>query len=221
MKEPESPQVKEYFDKIAEEFDSIYSGQKNALLRFLDRVLRKDMYDRLRLTLEECGSPDIRSVLDVGTGSGRFCLPLAGNKDRVIGIDFSPSMIELARQHARELGVAERCEFRVGDFLAMEFEGPVDAVMAIGLFDYIAQPAVFLRKMKSLTRKKIVVTFPSSRTWRAIPRWIRLRLQGCPVYFYNPKKVQNLFREAGLEIRKLKRVGKIYLVVAVPEKTNS
>lgn len=220
MNRAESPKVREYFEREAASFDSIYSGEKNAVLRWLDRVFRKDMYERYRLTYEECSANDIRSVLDIGTGSGRFCLPLAREKNRVVGIDFSEPMIELAREHARRIGVDDKCEFQVGDFLEMEFGETFDAIMAIGLFDYIKMPSVFLDKMSRLARRKIVATYPTRWTWRAPVRWVRLRLQGCPVYFFSDEQVRRLYRDAGLEIERLERVGKIYFVVARPRGNN-
>jgi len=214
--EIQSSRVREYFEKSAAAFDSIYSGQKNAFARWLDHVLRKDMYERFRLTQEECATDDIRSILDVGTGSGRFCLPLADQKDRTVGIDFSAPMIELAREYANKLGVADKCDFRVSDFLDVDFQEPFDAIMAIGLFDYIKAPEPFLEKMRLLTRRKVVATFPSLWTWRAPIRWIRLGLLGCPVYFYSKSRVQALCAKADLNILRLDRVGKIFFLVAEP-----
>ena len=101
MPEAEKQEVRAYFERVAGDFDSIYSGKKSGFARWLDRVFRKDMYDRMRLTLEECSAPELKSVLDIGTGSGRFCLPLAPGKERVIGLDFSPAMIALAKQYAQ------------------------------------------------------------------------------------------------------------------------
>lgn len=209
MEQAERPEVKQYWERVADEFDSIYSKRS-----LLDRVFRKDMYQRYELTLEECRAPEVRTVLDVGTGSGRFCHPLAAEKDRVTGIDYSAPMIELAKKRAAELGVADRCEFLVGDFLATEFEEPFDAVIAIGLFDYIERPEVFLRAMRKLTRVKLVTTWPTVFTWRMPVRWLRLKLKGCPVYFFTPGQIRRLHEAAGLAIDRLERVGKIYFVVA-------
>ncbi len=216
MPEAEKREVQAYFERVAGDFDSIYSGKKSAFARWLDRVFRKDMYDRLRLTLEECSAPELKTILDVGTGSGRFCLPLAPGKERVVGLDFSPAMIALAKQYAQEQGVQDKCRFEVGDFLKMSFDEPFDAVMAIGLFDYIRDPSVFLEKMRACVRKKVVATWPSLWTWRAPIRWLRLKLHGCPVYFFRPAQIRKLYNDAGFTLARLERVGKIYFVVAVP-----
>lgn len=216
MADAEKKEVQAYFERVAGDFDSIYSGQKSGFARWLDRVFRKDMYDRMRLTLEECSAPELKSILDIGTGSGRFCLPLAPGKERVVGLDFSPAMIELARKYAREQGVADKCRFEVGDFLQARFDEPFDAIMAIGLFDYIADPLVFLKKMRDCARKKVVATWPTAWTWRAPVRWLRLKLHGCPVYFFTPTKIRRYYAAAGFAITRLERVGKIYFVVAKP-----
>ncbi|HOW96592.1 MAG TPA: methyltransferase domain-containing protein [Kiritimatiellia bacterium] len=216
MADAEKKEVQAYFDRVAGDFDSIYSGRKSGFARWLDRVFRRDMYDRMRLTLEECSAPELKSILDIGTGSGRFCLPLAPGKERVVGLDFSPAMIELARKHAREQGVADKCRFEVGDFLQARFDEPFDAIMAIGLFDYIREPLVFLKRMKDSVRKKVVATWPTVWTWRAPVRWLRLKLQGCPVYFFTPAQIRKHYADAGFAVTRLERVGKIYFVVAAP-----
>ena len=216
MNEAQPSQVKAYWEKVARTFDTIYSGEKSGIYRWLDRVFRKDMYERLRLTLEVCGADEIHSVLDVGTGSGRFCIPLAAGKDRVVGIDFSEPMIELARRHAAENEVESKCRFEVGDFLEMDFDEPFDAIMAIGLFDYIRQPDVFLTKMNAVAERVVVATYPRFWTWRAPVRWIRLHLQGCPVYFFTKSQIRKSYEAAGMRIERLESVGKIFFVVFTP-----
>ena len=59
-----------------------------------------------------CGDPSRRvrageTVLDLGSGSGKSCYIMAqivGADGRVIGIDFNPPMLELARKHQRSIG---------------------------------------------------------------------------------------------------------------------
>jgi len=216
MNSVQPAKVKGYWEKVAKDFDTIYSGEKSSFNRWLDRVFRKDMYDRLRLTLEECSDDNVQSVLDVGTGSGRFCVPLAKQKEKIVGIDFSAPMIELAKRHSRESGVEDRCDFHVGDFMEIDFDSTFDAILAIGVFDYVNNQVPFLKKMGQLADRKIVTTWPVLWSWRVLPRWVRLNLSGCPVYFYTANKVRKLHEEAGLKVSRVQRVGKIYFVVANP-----
>src|SRR5256885_2166807 len=181
--DPKAPEVQRHFDVTAEAFDSIYTGHKSALRRWLDRTLRKDMFERFELTLREIRRMEAARVLDVGCGSGLFSIAMAREGvQTVVGVDFSKPMIDLAVQRAAAAGVSSKCEFIVGDFLQMGFSERFDGSIAIGVFDYLAEPGVFLKRLREVTTRKIIATFPCKWTYRAPIRKIRLGILKCPVY---------------------------------------
>lgn len=55
------------------------------------------------------------TALDIGCGTGRYSIPLAGRIGRVVGVDFSRGMIETARRRAVREG-AENAMFEVCDW---------------------------------------------------------------------------------------------------------
>jgi SAM-dependent methyltransferase len=58
------------------------------------------------------------TVIDVGCGSGVLSFVAARlGAGRVIGCDISEEAVEVARLNAKELGLDDRCEFRVGSLL--------------------------------------------------------------------------------------------------------
>ncbi len=59
--------------------------------------------------------PTSGRALDVACGRGRGSVWLAQRGINVTGIDISPVAIDLARQYAEAMGVADRCEFAVVD----------------------------------------------------------------------------------------------------------
>jgi SAM-dependent methyltransferase len=70
-------------------------------------------------------------VVDLGCGSGIWAKELIRAGYNVLGIDYSPSMIELAREKAPE------AEFRTGSFLKVKLPG-CDAVTSLGeCFNYL------------------------------------------------------------------------------------
>jgi len=88
-----------------------------ALLAVLPRAILERDYG--------CGDPSrfVRpgeTVLDLGSGSGKICYmasQLVGREGRVIGVDATPEMLALARQHAGEIGARigwHNVEFRHG-----------------------------------------------------------------------------------------------------------
>jgi release factor glutamine methyltransferase len=72
-------------------------------------------------------------AVDIGTGTG--CLAIASlhhhKTARFVATDISEEALEVARQNANELGVADRIEFRLGDRLEpVAAEGPFDAIIS-------------------------------------------------------------------------------------------
>jgi SAM-dependent methyltransferase len=200
--------VLRYFDGAARDFDAIYSAPSA-----FDRIFRRDMYERFRKTLAECQPARGKSILDVGCGSGQYVIALAQQGARhVVGLDFAKNMLDVAEEHARRTGVSEQCQFVWGEFLAYPFDQPFDHVIAVGVFDYIGDPVPFLRKARTLTGESLIATFPRLLTWRAAVRKVRLRLLGCPVFFYTRRRVVDLMGQAGFTVGKLDVCGKIYWV---------
>ncbi|RMD86288.1 MAG: class I SAM-dependent methyltransferase [Calditrichaeota bacterium] len=213
----ETEMVKSYFHKIAHDFDAIYTGEKSTLLVILDRILRRDMYQRYELTLAECFPVEGKKILDIGCGSGRFCIPLAKNgAEKVVGIDFAENMIQLAQDVAKDSGVMKTCKFIQDDFLNHHFDEKFDITIAVGLFDYIRNPEHYLHKIRALTKQKFIATYPIKWTYRMPIRKIRLSLKGCPVYFYTISQIKALYKKAEFEVETVHKVGKIYFVVASP-----
>jgi SAM-dependent methyltransferase len=54
-------------------------------------------------------------VVELGVGTGRIAIPTAMAGVHVIGVDSSPGMLEVCAEHARQAGVAERLDLRLGD----------------------------------------------------------------------------------------------------------
>jgi SAM-dependent methyltransferase len=75
-----------------------------------------------------------RRVVDLACGTGRHAIALERLGHEVVGVDHSPSMIEVARRRAAREGAAAR--FEVGDLAALQVpRAPFDA--ATCLFDAI------------------------------------------------------------------------------------
>jgi SAM-dependent methyltransferase len=70
------------------------------------------------------GSP----VVELGVGTGRIAVPVAAAGVRVIGIDASPGMLEVCREHAELAGVAELLDLRLGDLTQPPVEERVGLV---------------------------------------------------------------------------------------------
>lgn len=192
-----SDSVRRYFDRVADDFDAIY-GARGPLGRWVDCHFRPDMYERYRLTFETCGDVRGKTILDIGCGGGRYAIEFAKRgAAQVVGLDFAPSMVALAEQHAAEYGVQDRCRFIVGDFAQLEFDQRFDICIAIGVFDYVAEPRPFLEKMRFLCNEWMIMSFPSRSPIRTPIRKVRYWFKRCPVYFYDRGTIETLVNGIG------------------------
>jgi ubiquinone/menaquinone biosynthesis C-methylase UbiE len=94
-------------------------------------------------------------VLDVGCGPGQFTVYFAEQVPgaEVWGVDLAPTMIELARGHARESAAADRLHFDVADVAALSFaDGFFDAVVSTGSIKHWPDPVAGLREIHRVVR---------------------------------------------------------------------
>jgi ubiquinone/menaquinone biosynthesis C-methylase UbiE len=212
MVQDEARQVAEYWDRIAPEFDSIYTGDKNPVARGLDKWLRRDMYERFNWVMRRAGDCRGQTICDIGCGSGRFVSALAQQGGQVSGLDFAPTMLKLAQELVHRDGVADRCDFVLSDVLDWKTDRKFDLVIAIGFWDYVADPLPRLQRIRSITRDRFLSAWPRAATLRAMIRKARLKVAGCPVYFWTRPQVEDYLNRAGFRATSWEQHGQLYCV---------
>ena len=111
----EETQVRAMFDRIAGLYDR------------MNGVMTAGMHHRWRRrTAELAALPADGAALDVATGTGDLALELArrlGPASEVIGVDFSPRMLELARRKAAAIAaeLGPRVEFELANALELPY----------------------------------------------------------------------------------------------------
>ncbi len=211
------PLVKDYFTRSAGLFDSLYSEERmNPLMRLVNKSFRSDIYERFLMTMEHFRKHNVKSVLDVGCGSGRYEVAMAdAGIERAVGVDFSPNMIALAKQYTASV------EGRSFDFVCSEFDDfrtdeKFDVAMAMGVLDYIEDPASFLKRLGQFANHSVLVSFPSKHFIRTPIRKVRYAIKKCPLWFYDRLQIESLGDAAGFErheVTKLPGAGMDYVAV--------
>ncbi len=193
-------QVRVYFERCADRFDGFYRDEKRSLFERLAHVVfrKPGLVRRFEATASLLGDVAGKQILDVGCGSGIYAVYFAKKDAEVTGIDFSAPMLALAERNAGEEGC--RIRFMSGDFLQQRIDACFDDVLMIGVFDYVAAEGrlAYIEKAAPLTRRRIIATFPKRYTPQTPIRYLWLKNQDCPVYFYTKREIEALARRAGL-----------------------
>ena len=198
--------VKDYFDLIAEEFDSIYDEKKSGFSDLINNLFRGSMFERVEITVKDCINSNISNVLDVGCGSGRISYILAKNGINVTGIDYSESMIQLAKKKFAKEETKGKMEFLCCDFIKeFEFDKKFDVSIALGVFDYTQDPTQVLTRMKESAKKKIIASFPAKYSFQTPLRKIWLYKRKCPVFFYTERDIIAFFRKIDINQINIKK----------------
>lgn len=218
MKQDNMPQVTQFWNDIAEEFDAIYTGRKSFIGRVLDKWLRKDIYQRFDWVMEKSGDVRGKTICDIGCGSGRFVTEFGKrHAAHITGVDVAPDMLKLAQRLVTQDGVADRCDFVHSDVLNWKTKEKFDITIAIGFWDYIMEPPERLRIIRGMTNEKFLSAWPRFWTWRMPVRKVRLQwIRGCPVYFFRKPQVYRMIEEAGFKVVSCQTVGKLFCVEARP-----
>ena len=104
----------------------------------------------------------VRTILDVGGGTGAFSIPLARRGFAVTHLDLSPAMLDLARRNAAGISAIELVEGNavdLGRFADRSFDLVLNTDGAISFCGELAERA--LAESCRVTRRKLVATVTS------------------------------------------------------------
>src|ERR1700758_3101687 len=186
--------VRNRFRNKAQQFDDLYEDE-----RFLVRLLRPGLFRRRQLAVETTARYTEPRVLDVGCGSGRIGeFVLEAGAGRYVGIDFAEPMIELARERLGRY--ADRGPLIPADFLEAPIPEHFDVILALGLFDYLPEPALFVERIDELCGRRgcVVASFPAWSWLKGPIRKVRYEWLGdCRIFNYTAPGIERMFADGG------------------------
>ena len=107
------------------------------------------------LPVEHAGLEPGQTVLDLGAGAGLDAFVarrIVGDTGQVLGVDFTPEMVERARQNAERLGYAN-VRFEFGDIEALPFDdASVDVVISNCVLNLVPDKARAFAEMARVLR---------------------------------------------------------------------
>ncbi len=152
-------------------------------------------------------------ILDVGCGGGILSESMARRGARVLGIDLSQAVLEVAELHALEAGVTVGYQCSSAEELARERPAAFDAVTCMEMLEHVPDPAAALAALAALVKPGgDVIVSTLNRTPQAFAVAIvgaeliaRVLPRGTHEYlkFIRPSELARWGRVAGLELEDL------------------
>jgi SAM-dependent methyltransferase len=199
-----------YFDRHARAFDRLYARPGAAAF------LRCGPRRGCELAVAVVAQHAAPSVLDVGCGPGRVAeAVIRAGAASYVGVDLSPRMLALAR---RRLRGCESVQLLEGDFLESGVSQTFDVVLALGLFEYLDDPARAAAWLRARCSSALVASFTRWDWVKGPVRRLRYEVvHRCPVHDYTEAGVAELLATAGFSnVRFDWRGRRGFLVSAAP-----
>jgi len=119
----------------------------SAMLHQLNPVRLKYIRDQIdqHWQCDECSRRPLegKTALDVGCGAGLLAEPLARLGAKVTGMDASPEVIDVAREHANAARLS--IDYRAGD--VQNLGGEFDLITCMEVIEHVAEPAAFVKAL--------------------------------------------------------------------------
>ncbi len=101
-----------------------------------EETLEQAQQAKKRLIAAKLGLAPGQRVLDIGCGWGGMALYLAQVADvEVLGVTLAERQLEVARERARQAGLADRVRFELMDYRAVE--GRFDRIVSVGMMEHV------------------------------------------------------------------------------------
>jgi ArsR family transcriptional regulator len=175
-------EVQKFFERVASDWDTM------RLAYYDERVIER--------MVAASGLEEGMTAADVGTGTGFVAAGIAPRVGRVIAVDNSAAMLEVARKNLSDLGLenVELVEGDVGAALPIE-NASVDAVFANMVLHHAEDPTAMLREMARIAKPgglvAVVDEVEHPYAW--------MREEHADVWLgFTPEQVEGFFSEAGL-----------------------
>ncbi len=107
-------------------FGRSYADAYDALYQDKEYETECDVIEKV---FQDYSSEPVRTVLDLGCGTGNHSIPLAKRGYQVLGIDRSEAMLENARSKAAALDSEKYPQFLQGDIRTVRIQSKFDAVL--------------------------------------------------------------------------------------------
>ncbi len=197
MREDKNP---DFYDSDSSSYDELRWNSKGGA--FTNRAQQA-------IVQELCADWNDGRILEIGSGTARFTIPLCEKNNRMVLLDIAASMLDVAKENIQEAGLIDRVEdFVTGSIYELPFDdASFDHAITLNVLNHLEEPANAIRQLARVIKPGSTLLFNyanlQSYYWpvgRRINR--RSRAIGQDVYssWEKPSFIRRAVDEAGLDL---------------------
>jgi SAM-dependent methyltransferase len=162
-----------------------------------------------RVLVNMVGRIQGRSILDVGTGTGRAALLFARGGAVVTGVDASPQMLAVARRRAAEENA--RIGFHVMDAQALTFpDRAFDVAVSLRVLMHARRWRTCVAELCRVAERLVILDYPSARSVALVQSAVRRVASGLgvrtePYRVFTGREMAAALDRSGFRIRSVHR----------------
>jgi len=225
VSDEQSERVIAYYKKTAADYDKEYESP-----------FFKEIYDKMTWRCIEPYLPQAGVVLDAGGGTGKWSIPIAEKGLKVLLLDISQDMLNVALIKAKEQRLEKNISFRQGDICSMPFaDNTFDFALAEGdPISYCNNPDLAVKELGRVLKPDCYVSAGVDSLYAILRRMLNqpdvdyekfhrvyrdkrffARDWGFDCWLFTPEDLKKLFTRHGFKVVKI--VGKPVMFLSRPE----
>ena len=115
--------------------------------QLLDWLLLRAWHIRKELRKRTCTSPEVKAILDAGSGFGQYTYRMARwfPEATITAVDIKPEQIEDCNQFMQKAGLADRVKFEMADLTQFQENNKYDLVLSVDVMEHIEEDVQVFR----------------------------------------------------------------------------
>ena len=157
--------------------------------------------------LDFLGNYRDKRVLEIGCGTGRLAVRVATLTREFVGVDISPKIVAVAREHLASANARVICS----DFLHWESDEKFDIIYSSLTFMHISHKLAAIRKVAEMLTDggRFVLSIDKNTS-----EWLECGSRRVKLYPDSPESIEEMMTEAGLTVIKRAETEFAYIISA-------
>ncbi|HZL12098.1 MAG TPA: class I SAM-dependent methyltransferase [Prolixibacteraceae bacterium] len=158
------------YDPIKRSLGKVFN--QNPVLRklfyqLLDLLLLRAWHIRNELRRRTSSTPEVKSVLDAGSGFGQYTYRMAKwfPNAAIQAVDIKPEQIEDCNQFMQKAGLSDRVKFELADLTQFQEDEKYDLVLSVDVMEHIEEDVQVFRNFYASMKKggMLLISTPSDQ----------------------------------------------------------